>query len=317
MGAPAPGTESTLLLCARVRDGSEADFKSWQVRWQAALLRTPGAQSVEEIPSNPDQDETVTVARFGDPDALRAWRHSDANRALIDEARAFVDGGTLMQLTGKGALEYYVQHTATEVIITRIKAGREDAYRAFADRIQRVQQNFPGYIGSFVQPPHQHETGWTTVLRFDTVDHLDGWLKSPERAALLKESDDLIEGFEAQRVDTAFPGWVPADPATGRPPNRWKTASLILLTLFPVVMLELRFLNPALHALGFAPAPTVFTGNAISVALTTWPLLPLAIRAFRPWLFPEGQPRGLVAAMPIVLLCCYGIELLALWRLLF
>ena len=39
--------------------------------------------------------------------------------------------------------------------------------------------------------------------------------------------------FEAQRVDTSFPGWVPADPATGQPPNMWKTAALVLLDALP------------------------------------------------------------------------------------
>jgi antibiotic biosynthesis monooxygenase (ABM) superfamily enzyme len=221
-----------------------------------------------------------------------------------------------MQLTGGAALEYYVQHSATEVIITRIKPGKEQAYREFADRIQRVQQTFPGYIGSFVQPPQHNETGWTTVLRFDAVRNLQHWLNSPERGRLLKDSEDLIEGFEAQRVDTSFPGWVAADPATGRPPNMWKTATLVLLTLFPVVMLQLRFLNPVLRAAGFPPALGTFTGNAISVALTTWPLMPLAIRAFRPWLFPEGRPRWVVTIMPIVLVCSYALEILVLWRLL-
>jgi antibiotic biosynthesis monooxygenase (ABM) superfamily enzyme len=312
-----PGLDSTLLLCARVREGSEPDFETWQERWQTEMLRSPGAESVETIPQTPDQDETVAVGRFTTVDALRAWRHSEANRALIDQARQFVDGGVFMQLTGKAALEYYVQQSVTEVIITRIKPGQEDAYRAFADRIQRVQQSFPGYIGSFVQPPQHNETGWTTVLRFDTVQNLDRWLNSPERAALLKESEHLIEGFQAQRVDASFPGWVPADPATGRPPNMWKTAALVLLALFPVVMLELRFLNPLLHAVGFPSALTVFTGNAVSVAFTTWPLMPLLIRAFRPWLFPEGRPRGLVSSMPVILIGCYAVELLALWRLLF
>ena len=69
------------------------------------------------------------------------------------------------------------------------------------------------------------------------------------RAAMVRESQDLVAGFHAQRVDTSFPGWVPNDPATGKPPNMWKTAGLVLLTLFPVVMLELRFLNPPLDAL--------------------------------------------------------------------
>lgn len=316
MGAAPPGVGATLLLCARVREGSEKAFDAWCSRYQDEMLRSPGAQNFEEIPQTPDQDETVGVARFATVDALRVWRHSATNRALIDQVREHVDGGVVMQLTGKAAVEYYLQQSATEVILTRIKPGREDAYRVFADKIQRVQQTFPGYIGSFVQPPHHNETGWTTVLRFNAVRDLEHWLQSPERAGLLKEAEDLIERFEAQRVDTSFPGWVPADPATGRAPNKWKTACLVLLVLFPVIMLELKFLNPVLKAAGFPSPLGTFTGNAISVALTTWPLMPLAIRGFHPWLFPEGQSRGLVAAMPFILMLCYLVELAVLWRLL-
>jgi uncharacterized protein len=316
MGATPPGLTSTLLVAVRVRAGRENDFRTWQARYQNEMLASPGGESFEVIPQTPDQDELVAVARFATVDGLRVWRHSEANRSLVEQAREFAEGRIVMQLTGKAAAEYYVQHSATEVIITRIKPGKEAEYRAFADRIQRAQQRFPGYIGSFVQPPQHRESGWTTVLRFGAVRDLERWLNSAERAALLEESKDLVESFEAQRVDTSFPGWVPADPATGRPPNMWKTASLVLLCLFPVVMLELRFLNPILRAAGFPPPFVTFTGNAISVTLTTWPLMPLAIRGFRPWLFPEGQPRRLVIAMPILLVCCYALEILVLWRLL-
>lgn len=314
MGATPPGLGSTLVLCARVKAGKEHDFAAWRARWQKAMLESPGGQSFEYLPPTPDQEESVSVARFAGVDALRTWRHSEDNAALIEEARGLVEGGLIMQLTGQAALEYYVQHSATEVIITQIKPGHEDAYRAFANKIQSVQEAFPGYLGSFTQPPHQKETGWTTVLRFDSVPHLNAWMASPQRASLLEESAALIDRFDAQRIETSFPGWVPADPATGRPPNLWKTACLVLLTLFPVVMLELKFLNPRLHSL--PPALATFIGNAISVALTTWPLMPLAIRAFRPWLFPEGQPRALVAAMPAILVCAYALEIALLWRLL-
>jgi uncharacterized protein len=307
---------SSLVLCARVLAGKEAEFAQWHARWQAAMLQSPGAESFEYLAPTPDQEEAVAVARFSTVDAMRVWRHGAVNRALIDEAKPLVEGGLLMQLTGQAALEYYVQHSATEVIITQIKPGSEDAYRAFADRIQKVQETFPGYLGSFVQPPHHKESGWTTVLRFDSVRHLDAWMASPQRAALLKESEALIHGFDAQRVDTSFPGWVPASPVTGKPPSMWKTACLVLLTLFPVVMLELKYLNPVLHAAAVPPALATFAGNAISVLLTTWPLMPLAIRAFRAWLFPEDQPKALVAAMPFVLAACYAVEIAALWRLL-
>jgi hypothetical protein len=308
--------ESTLLLCARVRAGHEQEFRAWHARFQNEVLHAPGARSFEVLPQTPDQDGIVGVAHFDDVEAMRVWRHGEANRTLIENAREFVEGGVIVQLAGKAATDYYSRDNATELIVTRVKAGKEEPYRAFADRIQREQQTFPGYIGSFVQPPQHNETGWTTVIRFQSVPQLDRWLNSPERKALLKESEDLIEGFQAQRVDASFPGWVPADPATGKPPNMWKTAGLVLLVLFPVIMLELRFLNPLLRAAHFAPVLGTFTGNAISVALTTWPLMPLAIRAFHAWLFPENQPKWLVLTSPALLVACYLVEIAIFWRLL-
>ena len=284
--------ESTLLLCARVRQGHEQEFRAWHARWQHEMLQSPGARSFEVLPRTPDQDEIVGVANFDTVDALRVWRRSQTNRALIDDAREHVEGGVIMQIADKAATEHYAQNGVTEVIITRVKTGKEQEYRAFADRIQRAQQTFPGYIGSFVQPPQHNETGWTTVLRFQSLRDLDHWLNSPEREALLKESEALIDGFAAQRVDTSFPGWVPADPATGKPPNMWKTAGLVLLVLFPVIMLELQFLNPVLRAAHFPPALGTFTGNAISVALTTWPLMPLVFAPFTPGFSPKASRSG-------------------------
>lgn len=309
------GEPSTLLLSARVRPGAEADFAQWQARWQTAVLASPGAVSVEFWPpAPPDQLEAVAVTRFASFEALRAWRRGEQDRDLVEEAQTLAEGSIVMQLVGQAAVDYSVRHGVTMVMTTDIKPGREAEYRAWADRIQKLQSTYPGYIGSFVQPPQAGETGWTTVLRFDSTPHLDAWLKSDARAAMVKESEDLVQGFHAQRVDTAFPGWVPSDPATGKQPNRWKVACLILLTLFPVIMLELKFLNPPLADLN--PAVRTFIGNAISVAVTTWPLIPLAIVAFYPWLFPDNQPRWKVIAAPFILALLYLAEIALLWHLL-
>ena len=306
---------STLLLCARVRPGSEAAFAQWQVRWQTSVLASAGAVSVEFWPpAPPDQLESVAITRFASVDALRKWRRGNRNSELIDEAAPLAEGGLVMQLVGQAAGDYTVRHGVTMVMVTDIKPGKEAAYRAWADRIQKLQATFPGYVGSFVQPPQHKETGWTTVLRFDSAANLEGWLKSDARAAMVKESEQLVDDFHAQQVDTSFPGWVANNPVTGKPPNLWKTACLILLTLFPVVMLELRFLNPQLETLN--PAVRTFIGNALSVTLTTWPLMPLAIFGFGAWLFPENKPRWLVLTMPIVLVLCYAIEIALLWHLL-
>jgi antibiotic biosynthesis monooxygenase (ABM) superfamily enzyme/enamine deaminase RidA (YjgF/YER057c/UK114 family) len=293
----------------------ESEFAQWQVRWQTAVLGAKGALSVEFWPpAPPDQLESVAIARFASADALRDWRRSDRNRQLIDGLAKLADGAVVMQLVGQASVEYAVQHGVTLVITTEVRPGKEEAYRAWAARIQKLQAKFPGYVGSFVQPPQPGETGWSTVLRFDSAANLERWMKSDERTAMIKRSEALIAGFHAQRVDTSFPGWVPADPTTGKPPNMWKTAALVLLTLFPVVMLELRFLNPHLETLN--PALRTFIGNALSVALTTWPLMPLAIWGFHAWLFPEHRPRWLVQTMPLVLVLCYLMEIVVLWHLL-
>lgn len=304
---------STLLLCARVHEDSRDPFAQWQVSWQTAVLAA-GAESVEFWPpAPPDQLEWVAVARFASDAQLRKWRRGEQNRKLLEQVAPLVEGGIAMQLVGQAAVDYSVKHGVTMVMVTEIKPGKEAPYRAWAERIQKLQATYPGYIGSFVQPPQHNETGWTTVLRFDSGANLERWLKSEARAAMVKESEDLIQGFLAQRVDTSFPGWVPNDPTTGKPPNMWKTAGLVLLTLFPLVMLEIRFLNPHLTMLN--PAIGTFIGNAITVALTTWPLMPLAIWGFSAWLFPENRPRWLVTVMPLVLVLCYALEIALLWNL--
>jgi len=306
---------STLLLSARVLPGREAEFAQWHVRWQTAVLAVKGALSVEFWPpAPPDQLETVVVNRFTSVEALRAWRRSAQEQKLVAEAAPLVEAGLVMQLVGQAAVEYSVRHGVTMVMVTEIKPGKEAAYRAWADRIQKLQATFPGYIGSFVQPPQHNERGWTTVLRFDSAANLDRWVTSKERAAMVKESEELVADFHAQRVDTSFPGWIPNDPTTGKPPNKWKAAALILLTLFPVIMLELKFLNPQLAVLN--PALRTFIGNAISVAVTTWPLMPLAIWIFSAWLFPENKPHWRVLTSPLFLLACYAVEIAFFWHLL-
>ncbi|HEV8021488.1 MAG TPA: antibiotic biosynthesis monooxygenase [Candidatus Lustribacter sp.] len=308
------GPGSNLIFCALVLPESGDAFKEWTTRWQAAVLATPGALSFEFWPPGPDQAESVGITRFEGTDALRTWRRSDAHTQLVAEVKPLIEGELLMELSGQAAAEYYLQQSATEVVVTDIKPGKEAAYREWADRIQKAQAAFPGYLGSFSQPPHQNEKGWTAVLRFNSPASLEAWLNSEQRAALIKEGADLIRGFHAQRVDTSFPGWAPVNPATGKPPNMWKTASLVLLTLFPVVMLEIKFLSPITRALN--PSLGTFIGNAISVALTTWPLMPLAIAAFKGWIFPEDSPRWLVIAFPVIVAACYALEIFILWRLL-
>lgn len=308
-------TEARLLLCGRPKAGSEALFEQWPGRLQQAFLTFTGSRSCEFwSPAPPEQEEWSGVLRFDSVDSLRRWRTSEHSRALMREAESLVEGGRMAELSGGATSEFYVQNSATEVIVTEVKDGMYDAFRDWANRIDEAESRFPGFRGSYVQPPQTGEKVWTTLLRFDTSEQLNAWLGSPERAKLLKESDALVDRVLAHHVDTSFPGWAPTDAATGKPPPSWKTASLVVLVLFPIVMLELKFLTPQLR--GLNPAVATLIGNAISVGLVTWPLMPLAITAFQWWMYPEKRPRWVRFAGPLMVLLGFAAELAILWRLL-
>ena len=170
------------------------------------------------------------AARFDSPESLQRGG-SARHRALIAEGEPLVQGNGSYNLRAIRQ-QYDTPQSTTEVIVTDIKPGRESEYRAWFERIQKAQETFPGYLGSFAQPPHQKERGWTTVLWFDTAEHLDGWPDSPARAALLVEGEPLVHGFARSASKRPFP----AGRRTTRPPANLrtcgKTASLVLLTLF-------------------------------------------------------------------------------------
>jgi uncharacterized protein len=137
-------------------------------------------------------------------------------------------------------------------------------------------------------------------LRFDTAEHLNAWLESDARRMVLEEAEPFIERRE-QQVASAFSGWFTFGDAPGQVPPSWKQSMIVLLTLYPIVMLELLFLNPLTQSLGMAVA--TFIGNALSVAATGFVLIPLAIRALKWWLVPgpDDSPRVEAAGIALVL----------------
>jgi len=250
------------------------------------------------------------LLRFADSARLEAWRKSETWHRLLEDAAPL--------LAEKSSIEIEVKEGeggsgVVEVIITQVKPGKEAAYREWETRIQQAQSKFPGYRGSYVQPPIAGELGWTTLMRFDTVKQLDRWLKSPERAALVKEAESLVEYAHLQRMGTSFPGWFPTDPKTGKGPPNWKAGMLVLLGLFPIVMLETRFLKLPVN-----PSLGMFIGNSISVAMTTYLTMPLFIKMLPWWLFPKSDASKLAvnAAGTALVFLLYAISVAALWHLL-
>jgi antibiotic biosynthesis monooxygenase (ABM) superfamily enzyme len=305
-----PSSAAILVAKFHLRPGAQNEFTGWQAK---ALTRAAGCEGFLNSEMAPaGADSWTCTLRFRTIRNVDAWRNSPTWHSLVRDAQGFLAEKTSVEIEAR---EAGPDGGVVEVIVTKVKAGKEEAYRQWETRIQQAQSKFPGYKGSYVQPPVTGELGWTTLMRFDSAEQLDAWLKSPERAALLREVQPLIDYTHLQRVDTSFPGWFPTDPGTGKGPPNWKAAMLVLLGLFPIVMLEARFLSPRLAGLNSSLA--MFIGNVISVALTTWLTMPLFIKVLGWWLFPKsgGASRANVGGTALIVVF-FAIEVAALWHLL-
>jgi hypothetical protein len=184
--------------------------------------------------------------------------------------------------------------TVTEVFITRVKPGKYENYRDWASKIQEIEKTFPGYKGTYLQAPAVNDRdAWVTILHFDNFENLDNWLNSKERQEIISESKNFVENLDIHRLNTPFPGWFPADSSNPKQISVMiKETMLILLVLFPIVMLEIKFLNP--HLKNLNPSLGTFIGNAISVSLITWPMMPLCLYFLKWWLYTKSPARNIL-----------------------
>jgi uncharacterized protein len=310
-------TPAVFLSTFKLRPGHQEAFAAWQVRQNTIVSKFAGYVSGDIIPpSIPGDNEWTVILNFENSDAGLRWEKSPERAGLIADVLPLVEGGNLGEIMPQDNSASQPDTNVTQVILSRIKPGMEDSYRDWSGKIQLAQAQYPGYRGTYIQPPNSGEgRNWTTMLRYDTSAHLEAWLASPERAALLLESKAFIENEELMRLRTSFPGWVPISPVTGKGPPDWKTAILVMLGLYPIVVLELRFLSPHLRSLN--PAISTFIGNIGSVAATSFLTMPLFVRWFGWWLFPNESSSKSRGALGVgVLMALFVIEIALLWRIL-
>ncbi len=311
-------THAVLVATVKVRHGTDAEFAAWKTHHDLVVGKFPGFISSDIIPpTQAGGNEWTIILNFGAQAELDAWERSPERADLIAEGLPLFEGGNFGEVARPVDELVKKDGNVTEVIFSKVKPGMEDAYREWSVRIQAAQAKHPGYQGMYLQPPEEKGGLWTTIIRFETAAHLEGWMAAPERKELLRESKSFIEHEQLTRLATSFPGWVPVNPETGKGPPDWKTAMLVLLGLFPVVMLEMKFLSPPLTALGLHASVATFIGNCLSVAATSFITMPLFVRWFGWWLFLNDEsPRGTTPRGVLVLIVLFVLEIAALWKLL-
>jgi antibiotic biosynthesis monooxygenase (ABM) superfamily enzyme len=225
---------------------------------------------------------------------------------------SFRESGEAYGLREDEVTDNVANGVVTEVVTTYVKPGQDHEYQTWAEKIHQAEAQFPGYRGGYLQPAaSQRQHYWTTLVRFATPEQLDRWLTSDVRKALLRQHDELVQSWEHHRLPSWFSGWFPTDATSSESPKSWKQSMLVILMLFPIVMLEIRFLSPFLTAVSTAPA--TFIGNVISVILRGWLFMPLAIAPMKWWLLPgRDSPKWKNALGLALLVGLYAVEITVL-----
>jgi len=134
---------------------------------------------------------------------------------------------------------------------------------------------------------------------------------------LLEQAKAFDARSDVRKVRSGFELWFSPDARANHAPPTWKQNLLVLLVLYPVVFLFGKWVQtPLLVNRGVPFWLALFVGNAVSVALLGWLLVPAGNRSFDWWLRPvQGRRERLIdtAGTGLILLPC-GLFLLAFWQ---
>lgn len=267
----------TVVVARTPVPGREAEFEGWLRGLLDVARDAPGHVSSDlQPPNDVHPGEWVVVYQFEDAASLEGWLHSSVRAELMREAADLVDGPPREQVVALAQ----GPEPVTAVASFRVRAGEEHRYATLHARLVQRLAGFPGYLRSEVFEPVagvQDET--VVVFSFDSREHLDAWLVSEERRAMLAEIEPFVEGERTVNVVGGFAGWFGGQ---GPGVRRWKQASVVLLALFPtslVLTLVRMWLLPDVHwVLG------VLFGNVLGVIALSWVLMPFLTRVLDGWL---------------------------------
>ena len=171
-------------------------------------------------------------------------------------------------------------------VARRIAAGREADFEDWSDELTAAAANYAGFLGAGRLRPSRVGDPWHVVFRFDSAEHLREWEVSPERTAMLRAGEDLVEATDMHRV-SGLETWFSLPGRTAPAPPKWKMF-LVSASVFYLLILELSLTY--WWALDGWPVPLHIIMISVPVtAIATWLIMPRAARLLQRWLY--ASPR--------------------------
>lgn len=178
----------------------------------------------------------------------------------------------------------------TVVARRRVRQGKEPDYEAWLDRLIRQASALPGYLGTNVQRPQPGgPREYTSVFRFDSVEHLREFEESELRRRALREVVDYVESDAVWEKLTGLEFWFTPPPGTVVPqPSRLRMAVVMVFVVYGLVLSIGTLVS---YVLSTAPTPLrLLVTITIEVFLMTYVIMPRLTRWLARWIYP-ARPR--------------------------
>lgn len=274
-----------LIIGRRIRPGCEDTYLAWENDVLDTVARFPGYRGSDIKRPNDVQPDWVIAYKFDSVPNLRNWLNSAARQRLLDRATDFFDGPATQQILSQG--NEISDPLVTVVVSNRIADDRVEAFLDWRRQMAAAESRYPGFRGSEVfRPIEGLQDEWTTIYRFDTAEHLNAWLISPERRRMLAAGG--FGDFTLRTVDQSFGNWFAFDGPDAAPPSNFKTSIAVWLGLYPTVVLLTLVTAP----LGLPFWLAMLVGNLLSSFVMSYLTMPYyGTRILRWWLKPAPSAR--------------------------
>ena len=180
------------------------------------------------------------------------------------------------------------QQGVTVVVRRDVRPDRRADYEGWLARLIESASVFPGYLGTDVhRPSGPAERRYTSVFRFDSVEHLQAFEDSDVRRAALREVSGLVEGDAQWERLTGLEVWFSAPPGTVAPqPSKARMALLLWVVVYGLV---LSIGSAVAMVLSDIPMQVrLMITIAIEVVLMTYVLMPRLTRWLAKWIYPAS-----------------------------
>jgi antibiotic biosynthesis monooxygenase (ABM) superfamily enzyme len=177
---------------------------------------------------------------------------------------------------------------ATVVITHQVNGENQRDYQKWLDEIVPIAKSYPGHLGVVIIKPVPGVTvTFTIVIRFDSKYNLLAWMKSQDRAQLIRKVQPFLADEDKFEVLKGLDFWFSPEGVKSKIPTRWKQFIVTWTAIYPLVttvsiiqdlIIQRCYLNPN-HYL-----KTLFATGFV-VLMMVYVVMPRYTKLVHKWLF--------------------------------